>query len=244
MSASDSGRPRQWRFDWRLMVFAGVFLPLLIGLGLWQLDRAAEKKIRLAQWQQQATELSWPQHIAEGLQPGQPVTLTGEYGNNTWLLDNRTRDGAVGYEVLTLFYPESGSPLVINRGWILAPRRRDELPDINTPEGGVAVSGRLSEYPVPPVLMQTPNDQAGWPKRVQALTRAEVTAQVPAVAPLILRLKGPDQPGAYRADWTPDTMGPQTHYGYAVQWFSLAAALVILTLVASYRRTGNNNDNG
>jgi cytochrome oxidase assembly protein ShyY1 len=39
-------------------------------------------------------------------------------------------------------------------------------------------------------------------------------------------------------------MGPQTHYGYAAQWFSLAAALIILTVVASYRKTGNDDDNG
>ncbi|MGM0571288.1 MAG: SURF1 family cytochrome oxidase biogenesis protein, partial [Pseudomonadota bacterium] len=45
-----------------------------------------------------------------------------------------------------------------------------------------------------------------------------------------------NQPGAFRADWEPDMMGPQTHYGYALQWFSLAAALIILTIIASYRK--------
>ena len=34
---------RRWQFDWRLLVFSGVFLPLLISLGVWQLNRAAEK---------------------------------------------------------------------------------------------------------------------------------------------------------------------------------------------------------
>ena len=32
-------------------------------------------------------------------------------------------------------------------------------------------------------------------------------------------------------------MGAQTHYGYALQWFSLALALVVLTVIASYRKT-------
>jgi cytochrome oxidase assembly protein ShyY1 len=63
------------------------------------------------------------------------------------------------------------------------------------------------------------------------------------VVGLVVRLSGPEQPGAYLADWAPDMMGPQTHYGYALQWFSLAAALVILTVVASYRKTGANDDN-
>ena len=52
---SDSqGQHRQWHFDWRLLVFSGVFLPILIGLGVWQLNRAEEKQLLLNQWQQEA----------------------------------------------------------------------------------------------------------------------------------------------------------------------------------------------
>ncbi len=244
MSDPASGSTRRWHFDWRLLLFAGVFVPLLLSLGLWQLERAQEKKVTLAQWEQQGSELGWREHLETGLESGQPVTLSGHYGDRSWLLDNRTRDGAAGYEVLTLFQPQEGKPLVVNRGWVLAPRRRDELPGISTPQDNVMLSGRLSEYPEPPVLMQTPENQGQWPRRVQSLTKSDVEKLRPSVAPLILRLEGPEQPGAYRADWAPDRMGPQTHYGYAFQWFSLALALVILTLVASYRKTGNNNDNG
>lgn len=241
MSDPVSGSGRQWRFDWRLLLFSGLFLPLLVSLGFWQLERAQEKKTQLLQWEKQSSELSWPGHIAAGPESGQPVTLSGRYGDSTWLLDNRTRDGAAGYEVLSLFQPHEGKPLVINRGWVLAPRRRDELPTISTPAGDLEISGRLSKYPEPPVLMQTSENQDQWPRRVQSLTKLDVEKLKPSVAPLILRLKGPDQPGAYRADWAPDRMGPQTHYGYAFQWFSLALALVILMLIASYRKTGNNN---
>jgi cytochrome oxidase assembly protein ShyY1 len=92
--------------------------------------------------------------------------------------------------------------------------------------------------------MDTGEHQTDWPRRIQALTRADVEKVDASAAPLIMRLQGSGQPGAYRADWTPDRMGPQTHYGYAVQWFSLATALVILTAVASYRKTGNNDENG
>jgi cytochrome oxidase assembly protein ShyY1 len=220
------------------MLFTGLFLPLLVSLGFWQLERAEEKTEQLAQWEDPGNTLDWETYSGSGLQPGQPVTTTGRYRESIWLLDNRTRDGAPGYEVLALFEPQQGDALVVNRGWIQAPRRRDELPEISTPPNVVTLIGRLSDYPEPPVLMETATDLTQWPRRVQALTRSDVAALGVDAPSLVMRLADPDQPGAYRADWSPDYMGTQTHYGYAVQWFALALVLIISTVVASYRKNG------
>lgn len=237
---------RQWQFDWRLLVFAGVFLPLLTSLGLWQLGRAEQKEQMLTRWHQLASREDWGLLSAAPLAVGHPVELDGQFADYSWLLDNRTRDGVAGYEVLTLFRPDNGPPVVINRGWVRAPARRDILPVVPTPVGRVHFSGRVSDYPEPPVLNAAGQRQEDWPRRVQSLSVEEVRALSPAVAGQVIRMSGADQPGAFRADWAPDRMGPQTHYGYALQWFSLAVALIVLTVVASYRRTGadNDNDNG
>ncbi|MEX2476095.1 SURF1 family protein [Marinobacter sp.] len=243
MSESGPYKHRRWHFDWRLLVFAGAFLPVLISLGVWQLGRAEEKQQQLQQWQLQGENLSWEQQVRQGLDHGRPVTVQGRYSEYTWLLDNRTRDGAPGYEVLTLFYPNAGRPVVINRGWVRAPKTRASLPAIDAPAGEVAIQGRLAAFPEPPVLADSPRQVEGWPRRVQTLPRSAAMAQADNLASALIRLADRDQPGAYRADWAPDVMGPQTHYGYAFQWFSLALALVILTAVASYRKTGANNDN-
>jgi cytochrome oxidase assembly protein ShyY1 len=234
---SDSQRThRQWHFDWRLLVFSGVFLPLLVSLGVWQLNRAEEKQVLLEQWQQEAENLAWQDMVSGDLTSGRPVTLTGMYGSRNWLLDNRTREGAPGYEVLTEFRPLEGPPVVINRGWVQAPRTRAELPDIATPEGIFTLEGRISDYPVPPVLVDQPAAEDQWPRRVQSLSEQAARLEIPELPDRIVRLSGEGQPGAYRADWEPDLMGPQTHYGYATQWFALAVALTILTVVASYRK--------
>lgn len=244
MSDPEPHSRRYWHFDWRLLLFSGLLLPLLVSLGLWQLDRAAEKERKLEQWQQQSEMLSWSAHLTRGLEEGKPVSLAGRYGELTWLLDNRTREGRVGYEVLTAFYPRTGPPVVVNRGWVPAPRHRDRLPDIITPDGPVELRGRLTEFPEPPVLGGSPSHEPGWPRRVQSLSSGDAEQALGnEPADYIVRLADTEQAGAYRADWAPDTMGPQTHYGYALQWFSLALALVILTVVASYRRTGADNDN-
>lgn len=227
------------------MVFTGVFLPLLLGLGFWQLDRAGQKEAQLQRWQQD-TAAPWPDLAGAGtagLTEGRPVQVTGRYAEDRhWLLDNRTRDGRPGYEVLSLFRPQQGPPVVINRGWLAAPPTRDSLPAIPTPKQRVTLAGRLSEFPQPPVLAEAAPAR-GWPRRVQALSAETARALEPDLAGMVIRLSGPDQAGAFRADWQPDRMGPQTHYGYATQWFSLALALVILTLVASYRKRNPEHDN-
>ncbi|MDX1634153.1 MAG: SURF1 family protein [Marinobacter sp.] len=238
---------RHWHLDWRLLVLAGLFLPLLLALGFWQLDRAGDKEAQLERWQQQDSGLSWAELAGQAggddpegtgeLVEGQPVEVIGHYSQTThWLLDNRTRDGRPGYEVLSLFRPLEGPPVVINRGWLPAPARRDTLPAIPTPDQPVTLAGRISGFPQPPVLAET-TPEVVWPRRVQALSVAEARAVEPELVGRILRLAGPSQPGAFQADWQPDRMGAQTHYGYALQWFSLALALVILTVIASYRKS-------
>lgn len=234
---------RKWQLNWRLMVFTGAFLPLLIGLGIWQLNRAEEKQVLLEQWQQEAQDLGWSDQVASGLDSGRPVTVTGLFGKRSWLLDNRTRDGIAGYEVLTAFYPLQGPAVLINRGWIAAPRTRNTLPDVTPPEGVFSLAGRLNPYPEPPVLSAKTAAAEEWPRRVQTLPGAIARVEIPELPDAIIRLKSSEQPGAYRADWEPDLMGPQTHYGYATQWFALALVLTILSVAASYRKTGTNNDN-
>src|SRR5690554_4683572 len=111
---------RHCQFDGRLLGFSGLFLPLRFVFGCWQLTRAAVETALLGPWQAESAGQTGAEQADAAVKPGQPVWLTCFYREQTWLLDNRTRDGMHGYEVLALFHPLEGPPVVVNRGWIQA----------------------------------------------------------------------------------------------------------------------------
>lgn len=215
----------------------------MLWLGFWQLGRAEEKTAQLERWETLKPQ-EWP--LPDEASEGQPVIIDGRYrADRQWLLDNRTRDGRAGYEVLTLFVPREGLPVVINRGWIPGTRDRSRLPDISVDEGPHRLEARVAEWPEPPVIGAV-EESPDWPKRVQALTHeSAVQTAGQKVDRTFLRLADSRQPGALRVDWAPARMGANTHYGYAVQWFGLALALLVLSTVASFRKhrsVDSNND--
>jgi surfeit locus 1 family protein len=59
---------------------------------------------------------------------------------------------------------------------------------------------------------------------------------LPALAPRVLRLDPALKTGYARdLDILPNTLPPERHLGYAVQWFGLAAAVFITALVLTLR---------
>ena len=100
----------------------------LLALGGWQLQRADEKSALLAS--QEARRQAPAQPIGELERSADPafqrVLLRGYFdAEHSLLLDNRTRDGRVGVELLQPFYDQpSGLWLLLNRGWLPWPDRR------------------------------------------------------------------------------------------------------------------------
>jgi surfeit locus 1 family protein len=83
----------------------------------------------------------------------------------------------------------------------------------------------------------------GWPLVVLELDYEQLGARlgVPLV-PMLLYLSEEAADG-FERDWRVSPgFGPDTHRGYALQWFSLAAAAVILYLVLNSRRIAAKRD--
>src|SRR4051812_36803830 len=117
MAAGYSFRPRLWALAIALAVCAAG-----IALGRWQNGRADEKRAL-------ATKV-------------QRIVVRGEFlPEHTVLLDNKLHRGRVGYEVVTPLRLADGIHVLVNRGWIEAPRRREQLPEVATPRGRVRIEG-------------------------------------------------------------------------------------------------------
>ncbi len=215
-----------------------VVWPCLLALGVWQLQRAEEKQHLIQQFAQHTTQLptevTWVD-LADETNLYRPVFAVGHFGHRQLLLDNQIHEKTVGYHLYTPFFLRD-APLVlwVNRGWLPADPRRENLPTISWPEGELTLYGRLAR-PANPALKlgQLQPEPWPWPQVVQHLDFAALSEAFQITAmPLVLLLDA-DQPHGFTRSWSPTFGGmkPARHYGYAVQWFGLATALLILFLI-------------
>jgi len=230
--------PGRWPTVITLVVFG-----LLLSLGFWQLDRAADKRALLAQYHAGAgaapLRLDAKLHSVEGLQY-QLASATGSYdAAHQFLLDNRTHNGVAGYQVLTPLRLKRGAAAVlVNRGWVPLGTSRDVLPPIPVDGTERTVTGRISQPSLKGFTLGEEQPRRGWPYRIQRTDIDRLANELGyPLLPLELLLN-PDQPDGYVREWHPLTFGPERNVGYAVQWFSMAAVLVIIYLAVNLQKKG------
>jgi surfeit locus 1 family protein len=227
----------RWRPGWKMSVFVAVMLPLVVALGFWQLERAAEKRWYESRQLQRMGQL--PQAPPQRLDADiafQRVVIEGRYDpHRHYLVDNRVHAGRPGYWVVSRFEADDGRIWLVNRGWLAGPASRDVLPDVPTPAGALRVVGVVwPDTGMPPLLAPDPWP-AAWPKRVQRLDTARMAEQDPAIADVEIRLE-PGEPGVFQPAPLDVAFSPAIHQGYALQWFGLGVALVAGYLLFGFRR--------
>lgn len=226
-------------FEWRITLFTLLLLPLLISLGFWQLQRAEEKAALALAFERQQASPPAPLTSLVGAPAAElayrPVVLRGRYiAGRDLLLDNRTRGGRYGNEVLSVFELENGSLALVNRGWLPADPARRVLPEVPAVPGeSLTVTGSVYVAPGEPYLLADQPLAEAWPQRIQAVEMDKVAALLDEpLFPYPVRVNA-GEPGALQADWQVINASPARHRGYAVQWFSMAAVLALLYLLRS-----------
>ncbi len=243
--------PYRFQFNWKLGLFVLVFLPLTLRLGFWQLDRADQKRVLIKEHQALITQpaLGLDEVKASELADYQPVKAKGRFLPLIYLVDNQVSDGKVGYEVVQGFELQSSKRLWVSRGYVPGDVDREKLPQIKAPEFVVQLSG-YAYQPKLNALLEGADTQATvaktWPKVIQQLSAENLynllpnsdKIGAPFQAPYIMRL---DENSAYifKAHWMVVNNTPQKHLGYAVQWFAMAALLVVLFILASLKKRGS-----
>jgi cytochrome oxidase assembly protein ShyY1 len=165
----------------------------------------------------------------------------GRYvAGKTVLLDNQVRDGRPGVMVLSLFQPDGAHrALLVNRGWIaLDARRQLEVAPVDV-VNQATVSGLLSRPPSAGLRVENVPWQAGEPPPMLNWLDLDALARQfdHALYPSVLLLDDGAAHG-YARGWQPlpNTMPPERHRGYAVQWFGLALTVLVVYGILWNRR--------
>jgi cytochrome oxidase assembly protein ShyY1 len=217
-----------------LITLAGVFLQL----GLWQLDRKAEKTVLFERFEN-APSMGIEQALAQQANLAR-VEAFGHYDEvRHVLLDNRIWNGRPGVQALTPFQLSDGRWLLVNRGWLPLPPDRLALPAVPTDAAARTIRGRL----VAPGIDGPRLGEADvlvsdrWPQLVTYLELADVGAALrESLQPWIVQLDADDPSGFADRQWSAAVMEPAVHGAYAVQWLALCAATLIIWITLGLRR--------
>jgi cytochrome oxidase assembly protein ShyY1 len=234
-------------FGW---VLALACIALFASLGNWQLRRMHEKQAMLdaaARVLQQRN----PQPLSLAADPERARLYDWAVGRGRFvgpplLLDNQVREGRVGVRVYRVLRPEPAagekhaSDLLVDLGWLpVAGDRR--LPDVASasddiveirglltppPSSGLAVGAGMLQRDRAWLLMRVDTDEIGRRLALPAPLAARVLRLDPAL-PI---------GHARDLDILPNTLPPERHLGYAVQWFGLALTVLVTALVLTLRK--------
>ncbi len=209
MAAGYSFRPPGWA-----LALSAAACAAGIALGNWQLERAAQKREAAAAVEQ--------------------LALRGELeAKYTIFLDNKIHRGAPGYHVVQPLRLAGGKHVLVNRGWVRAGALRDQLPEIRTPAGEIALSGvRLLHF----AQAYAPDATKPQGKVWQNVTLEHFSAWSGlALEPYVIEQHSALADGLAR-DWPQAESGAMKNESYALQWYSLAALAVVLFFVLNLKR--------
>jgi len=232
---------------WLVLLATVLAAALTLRLGLWQLDRAAQKTaLQTALDERRALPPLAPPELARQLgkataQHHRRIRLTGQWADaHTVYLENRQMHGRPGFFVVTPLRLDDGSAVLVQRGWLprdLLDRTRVQAPAL--PSGEVQVAGRIA--PPPGRLYEFDGAASGVLRQNLDMTAFALETGL-QLRPLSLVQEadaskgadgadGADGAGQPRADgllrdWPNPATGVAKHHGYAFQWFALAALIV------------------
>ncbi|HEX2449259.1 MAG TPA: SURF1 family protein [Methyloceanibacter sp.] len=207
-------------------------LAVLIGLGVWQVQRLHWKEGLIAdiEARTKAAPITLAEAVAIAKGGRDPsyyrVTVAGRFDHAKELYLYAVSEGRAGWHVITPLKTEDGAVVLVDRGFVPealrdpASRPKGELGGVVTVTGIVHVPEAQGAF--------TPDSEVGanrwfW-RDLHAMARAAGTE----VAPFFLDAEKSEIPGGWPEGGQTRLELPNNHLQYAITWFLLAAALLLV----------------
>ena len=223
-------RRRLYAFVVLALVLAAVF----VRLGVWQLDRLAERRMvnaqRRAALAQPPVDYAQVRSTSREVASDRRAIVRGvpDYANDI-VLTGRSRNGSPGVHVLTpVRVSGSDSAVLVNRGWVYAA------------DAATIDTARWREQRTVFQGYTRRMDQAGPAisprgRGVRAITQAALRGLLPyPVHDVYVVSQDSATPTAPARLPLPD-LGEGPHLGYAIQWFAFAAIAVVGAGIVVFR---------
>ncbi len=231
------------RINWIIAICIFLTISGLIRLGIWQLNRAQEKILILESFQELSEEQATPiENIPvagrefDAMQhQNRQVELTGQYLNdNSIFLIYQTYEGQLGFEIVTPFKLSTLDLVVmVNRGWSGITSEDELARALPKIYDGLNLQGQIY-IPTEKESARTNDiENINWPLTTRYLNIDEISNYFDSpLFPYVIRL-GDAQPGVLIRHWPAVTANTSQNFSYALQWFSMAIALLIVSLILS-----------
>ena len=236
-----------------LSAFCLILFGVFLSLGIWQVNRVAEKELQQQVIDQRTNRpaITLNQTPTPDIQPYTKATVSGKYrAAEQFLLDNIIQAGKPGFYVITPFdIAGTKDTILVNRGWVAQKRTRLDLPEITTNLSNQTLQGSLSTPRSKPVILgNIDNPISDTPPLWYYMDSEHFEKTVGyTVLPLILRLSplpntSSDTP--LLRQWPKFEAKTGMHIGYAIQWFVFALFVLIAFFGTSVKKnkTGPEHD--
>ncbi len=203
-----------------------------VRLGFWQISRYELKRALSAR---HAAALAAPPLTWDGsatLREGwrdRRLELHGRYDQaHHVLLAFQEHEGAPGVELVTPLVLESGTRVLIDRGWLPSEDSEHARPQDFPEPGPVTVLGVAETLAHGRFAMHALESDSVSVLSARALDPDTVAARLPGpLAPFVVRqLPGPGVP-ARPLRCAPEPLDTGMHLGYAIQWFLIAVVMLV-----------------
>ena len=222
-------------------VVALAIVLLCLGLGFWQVQRLHWKEGLIAA--RAAAVAAPPVVVPDSAAAAQQmefrhVTADGVLLNDKEILLGATSEnGANGYWILTPLRQAGGRIIFVNRGFVPAELRDRAKRMVGEPEGPVHIEGLLRLPPEGRPNWFLPDNRPDinywfWVD-LPAMAAADKLANV---APFYIDADAAPNPGGWPKGGVTRLELPNNHLQYAITWFSLAVAMLVIYVRSQRRR--------